>query len=177
MLIRLGKSSKLGMLIRKPRKRTILVCVCGRYKKCLRSSKTLTQCRKYFSKKSIWANRHHSLTMSIWAAVNENAKRAKIMWTITETCLNPKYLLERQKSYLTPRKLAQAFLHGPMIWKVMQKSAWKDTANWRTQPSNGTKLQLHALTTINLKKNWDLLENCQKFAHTFSKMLVFGTHW
>ena len=29
---RLGKSSTLRMLIRKPRKRTILVCVCGRYK-------------------------------------------------------------------------------------------------------------------------------------------------
>ena len=29
---RLGKSSKLGMLIRTPRKRTVLVCVCGRFK-------------------------------------------------------------------------------------------------------------------------------------------------
>ena len=28
---RLGKSSNLGMLIWKPRKRTVLVCVCGRY--------------------------------------------------------------------------------------------------------------------------------------------------
>ena len=31
--IRLGKSSKLGMLVRFPRKRTILICVGGRYKK------------------------------------------------------------------------------------------------------------------------------------------------
>ena len=29
---RLEKSSKLGMFLRKPRKRAILVCVCGRYK-------------------------------------------------------------------------------------------------------------------------------------------------
>ena len=30
--IRLGRISKLGMLIRELRKRAILVCVCGRYK-------------------------------------------------------------------------------------------------------------------------------------------------
>ena len=48
----------------------------------------------------------------------------------------------------------------------MQRNVWSDIASWRTkQPSNCTKLQLHALMTItSKKKNWDLLEKCQKYA-------------
>ena len=62
--------------------------------------------------------------------------------------------------------LMQTSQHGLMIWMVMQRNVWSDIASWRTQqPSNCTKLQLHALMTINSKrKNWDLLENCQKCA-------------
>ena len=54
-----------------------------------------------------------------------------------------------------------------LIWKVMQRNAWNDIANWPTEQLNSyTKSQLHALTTINLgKEKWDALENCQKFAH------------
>ena len=47
------------------------------------------------------------------------------------------------------------------------KKSWKDIANWQTKQLNSyTKSQHHALTTTNSrKKKWDLLENCQKFAH------------
>ena len=53
-----------------------------------------------------------------------------------------------------------------MTWKVMQRNAWTDVANLRIkQLSNETKSQLHALTTINLKKKkFDQLENCPQFA-------------
>ena len=45
------------------------------------------------------------------------------------------------------------------------KNVWSDVANWRTEQVNSyTKSQLHALTTISLKKKWDLLESCQKYA-------------
>ena len=40
-----------------------------------------------------------------WVVLNENAKRAKILWTIREICLNLKSPLELQKSYLILRKL------------------------------------------------------------------------
>ena len=69
----LGKSIKLWMFLCK---RTILICVCGRYKyktgweetehwsKCVNSSwKTL-----------IWENQHHSSTMYIWIALKENVR-------------------------------------------------------------------------------------------------------
>ena len=61
--------------------------------------------------------------------------------------------------------LTRTFLHGPVKWKVMQRNAWKDIANWQTKHLNSyTKSQHHALTTTNSRmKKWDLFENCQKF--------------
>ena len=48
---------------------------------------------------------------------------------------------------------AETDLLGPMTWKVTQRNAWKGIANLRTEQLNRkTKSQLHALTTINLKK-------------------------
>ena len=120
--------------------------------------------------------------MFIWAVLNDNAKQAKTLWRVTEICLNPKSLLKLLKSFFTQRNLAQTFPHGPMIWKVMRRNAWKDIENWRTKQLNGynAKSQHHALTNTNSrKKKWDLSENCQRFAHkiVFFLMLVFGPHW
>ena len=95
-------------------------------------------------------NQHHSLTMLIWIAVNENSKRAKILWTIREKSLNPKSLREHISSWSND-------MEGHA------KNCVVGFASWRTrQPRNCTKSQLHALMTINSKnKNWDLLENCK----------------
>ena len=57
-------------------------------------NKTLTQSGKYWWKTLIWEHQHHSLTTSIWVAIEKNAKRAKIFLEISEPCLNPKSLLE-----------------------------------------------------------------------------------
>ena len=37
------------------------------------------------------------------------------------------------ESYLIPRNLKQTFLHGPMIWQVMQRNSWRDIANWQNK--------------------------------------------
>ena len=81
-------------------------------------------------------------------------------------CSNPGSSRELQKNYLVRGDLMKASLHGPMIWRVMQRSVWKDIATWQTKQLNRyTKSQLHALMTNNSKKkNWDLLENCQTYA-------------
>ena len=42
---------------------------------------------------------HHSLTMFIWVAVEENAKQAKIWWTIAEICLNHELPRAELKNY------------------------------------------------------------------------------
>ena len=104
--------------------------------------------------------------MFIWVVRNENVKQAKILWTIRETCLNPKCPKELKKNGLFPRNRMRILPHGPTKWKVTQRNAWNDIANWRTEQLNSyTKSQRHALTTFSLKKKkWDLLENCQNFA-------------
>ena len=50
--------------------------------------KILIRCGKYSTKKSIWENQHLSWITYTWAALNDNVKKAKILLTITEPCLN-----------------------------------------------------------------------------------------
>ena len=69
--------------------------------------------------------------MLIWVALNENAKRAKILWTITEICLHPGSLQEQKKNYLDQGDLTQTSPHGPVMWKVMQRNVWSDIASWQ----------------------------------------------
>ena len=92
-------------------------------------------------------------------------KQAKILLTITQPCLNHEFPREELKNYHV-RKIF-VFLRGPMTWKVMPRNVWSDIAGWRTkQLKSFSKLQINALMTINPKNknNWDLLENCQKYA-------------
>ena len=66
---------------------------------------------------------------------------------------NYRNMFETKISAGVLRNLAQTFLHGPMIWKVMRRNAWNDIANWRTkQLDNYTKSQHHALMTTNSRK-------------------------
>ena len=96
---------------------------------------------------------------------------------------NYRTMFESRISTATEKYFARkicVFLHGLMMWKVMQSNVWSDIANWvKEQLNSYTKSQLHALTTISLKKkkNWDLLENCQSLRSNCCKMFVFGTHW
>ena len=84
----------------------------------------------------------------------------KTLQTITEPCLNPQFPQEQRKNYHA-RKIS-VLLRGPMTWKVMPRNVWKDIVSWRTKRLNNfTKYQLHALTTIISKKNWNPWENCQ----------------
>ena len=164
-------------------------------------NKSLTQCGKNLWKKSIRESQHHSLTMFIWVALNEHAKRAKILWKITETCLNPESLLGFRKNNFVQGNLSRTFPHGPLTWLVMPRNAWKYIANWRTKQLNSyTKSQHHALMT---ERNCELEKqinstitrshNCmpwrQKWRNeicwrivkslpsNWSKMLVLGTYW
>ena len=76
--------------------------------------------------------------------------------------------------------LSRTFPHGLITWKVMQRNAWKDIANWLTKQFNSyTKSQHHALTTTNSrKKKWDLLERSVKSLLTDCPDLSFlGSCW
>ena len=145
------------MLIRTPWKGTILICICGRYQNWLVKSRVLVRLGKFSWKTLVWENQHHSSTMFIWNALKENARLARILWTISEACSNEGFLpgLQRNCQKQKPRGnlMPQRYLLGPMTWKVMQRNAWKDISNLRIRRLNSyLKSQHHAWMTINLKK-------------------------
>ena len=89
--------------------------------------------------------------LETWAALKDNAKQAKILWTITEPCLNPEFQQEQLKNYHA-RKIC-VFLRGPTTSRVMPRNVWNDFVSWQTgRVNNSTKYQLHALMTIISKK-------------------------
>ena len=67
------------------------------------------------------------------------------------------------------------FLHGLIIWLVMQRSVWNDIVSWQTRRRNNTtKYLLHAsMTTTSNKKKRNLLENCQNMLSNCYEMLKF----
>ena len=101
----------------------------------------------------------------------ECQNRKEILWIITEVSSNQGFLLGLQKNNQKqkPRRnlMKKRYLHGPMIWKFMPRNVWNDIVSWRTRRLNNyAKSRRHALTTTNSrKKTWNLLENCQTFAH------------
>ena len=58
------------------------------------------------------------------------------------------------------------FLHGLVIWLVMQRNVWNDIVSCQIRElNNSRKYLLHAsMTTTSKKKKWNLLENCHKYA-------------
>ena len=136
---------------------TIPISVMWTISKWQEKQKTWDRLGNFWWKTLIWKHQHRSWTTCIWDALNESAKRARILWIITNICSNPGSLLALWKNYQKLERQGNLTrtlsLHGPMIWKVMQKSAWKDIANWRTKlRSNDTKSRPHALDDHQFKE-------------------------
>ena len=72
--VRLGEGFQLGMLIRTPWKRIILICVCVWHKNWLERNKKLFRCGKYSIQKLVWENQHLSLIMYTWDLLKDNVK-------------------------------------------------------------------------------------------------------
>ena len=90
---------------------------------------------------------------------------------------NYEFPQEELKSFHTLRIFV--FLHGLMIWLVMQRSLWNVFVSWQTKRlSNSTKYLLHAsMTTTSKRRNnicWRIatcmLSNCPQ-------MLILGKNW
>ena len=85
--------------------------------------------------------------MYTWAALDDNAKYAKILWTITELCLNREFQPVEQKNFHSLEIFV--CIHGLMINKVMQRNVWNERVSWQTRRlSNYTKYLVHAAMTI-----------------------------
>ena len=93
----------------------------------------------------------------------DNAKQAKTLWTITEPCSNSRLSAGGNRKTVIPSKII-VFLHGLMIWRVMQRSVWNDyceLANKTTQTTLQSNLLHASMTTTSKRKKQNLLENCQ----------------
>ena len=105
------------------------------------------------AKASIWENQHHSLTTFTWVALKENVKLARILWKIPKYFRIQNFCQSFLKSYQFPGNRMRIFLHGLMIWNVMQRNVWKEIANWRIKRlTKLTKSRRHVWTTTKLKK-------------------------
>ena len=94
-------------------------------------------------------DQHHSLTIFIWVALSENAKQAKILWTVAGICSNPGCQLKVHEN-LIQTNLKHTCPHVCTIWKIMQRNVWQDLANLQTKRLNNcTKSQRHVWMTIN----------------------------
>ena len=164
--IRLGKSSKLGMFVRQPRKRTILVCVCGR-EKMAGKKQNINPTWKILMKDVDLGEPTSFLDHVYLGCTQRECQISKDIVDNYRNMFESRISAGVKETYQFPRNRMRIFTHGPMKWKVMQRNAWKDIADWQSKQLNCyTKSQHHALMTINSKKKkWDLFENCLKFAH------------
>ena len=87
----------------------------------------------------IWENQHHSSIMCTWGVLKDNVKQAKILFTITEPCLNPEFPQEQLKNYHA-RKICVS-LHGPMTEGHAKKCVER-----YCELANKTTLQLYKVS-------------------------------
>ena len=97
----------------------------------LERNKTLIRCGKVLNKE-FDLGEHLSLIMKTWDALKDNAKQAKILWTITEPCLNREFQREEQKSFHT--------LHGS-LWYGRSCKETCGAILWVIQQDDATTLQ------------------------------------
>ena len=177
-----GKSFKLGMFICQPRKRTILVCVCGRYK-LAGKAENLGPTWKILMK-DVDPEEPTSFLDHVYLGCTQ--RECTINCEI-ET--NYRDMFESRISAGAKEKLPTWASGKPDteiissrsydVEKVMQRNVWKYIANLRIKRLNNyTKSQRHAWMTINLKKKkMSQWENCPQFAHKSSEISVFGSYW
>ena len=166
MEVRLGRRSRLGMFLCSREKDYSCLCMWTVFN-WLGRNKSLTQCGKNLWKKSIRESQHHSLTMFIWVALNKHAKRAKKMWKITETCLNPESLLVLSKKQLCSGKLVANI----SSWSFDTESHAKKCAEIHCELANKTTQQLYKIATPcfdDRKKLWTEKNKSTPQLHEFT---------
>ena len=176
---RLGKSSKLGYLLLELDWWKVPISEClflnrekGYSFLCTRTTwnwlarnRTSIQCGKYWWNKLISENQPRFLTTFIWWCTQQECETSR---DIVGNC---RTMFESRISTGATEKLPGSEKSDANIstWSFDMKGHAKkcvkrccELAN--EQLSNFSKFQLHALMTINSKKNnWDLWESCQKY--------------
>ena len=163
-------SSKLKMLIRQPGKRTILICVCGRYKTGWKETEHWSDLENSHARR--WFGRTNIISWPCFLGCTQrecpiSKDIVDIFWSMFESRIFCWCYVKVTRSWSSREIWDTPSHHGRMIWKVMQRNVWEDVANWRIkQRNNYTKSRRHAWMTISSeKKKMDLLENDLLLAH------------
>ena len=143
-------------------------------------NKIWIQCGRYSWKTLIWENQDHSFTMFIWVALNENAKQAKILWTIAEICLNPGYQLEEKQNWLIQKK-SEANISS---WSYdMERHAKKcverycDLAHKNDSPTTQSRNSMFSRPSIQRRRIGSVGELSTVLLTTCSEMSILGSYW
>ena len=142
-------------------------CLCMRTIKNWLERKTPIQCGKYLWKTLIWDNRHRSLTMLIWVALNNKVKQIMILWTISKKYVWIQNLCWATEKLPYSEKLGANIRHGGSCQKMC------GTILWVGKQDDSTTLQsiniMHWRPPIQGRMNgirWriakGLLTNCSK---------------
>ena len=158
-----GRKFRLGMLIRTPLTRIILICVCGWHQIGRKETKyeydvETTQQRSRFGKPTSFLD-HENLGCT--------QRQCEISKDIVD---NYRTMFESRISVGLTEKLHTlrifVFLHGLMIWRVMQRNLSSDIVSCQIRRlNNSTKYLLPVSMTITLKKKkCNVLDNFHKYA-------------
>ena len=139
-------------------------------------NRTLIRCGNYSTKKSILGEPTSFLDHVYLGCTQRQCEISKdIVDNYITMCLNREFQRVEEKSFHTLKIFV--FLHGLMIWKVMQRNVWSDFVSWRTKRlNNSTKYlpPMHRRPPLQRRRNEDcwrivtcMLSNC-------SEMLILG---
>ena len=86
-----------------------------------------------------------------FGCTQRQCEKANILWTIKEPCSNRDFPRGELKNFHSLKIFV--FLHGLVIWRVMQRSVWSDIVSWLTRRrNNSTRYLLPASMTTTSKK-------------------------
>ena len=163
-----GKSTELGLSVSSAKTKIILIGKCGWQKMTGRKANVSPMWKKLM--KAGWSRRtdiDQSLTTCTWDALNGNAIRSKVFLRNTERCSNHESCQSNWKRYLAGKCCTRQQSLGLLIWKDMQRNAWKDVANWLIKRLSNCMRSLHHAWRPSLQKGriWSgPLQNEQKMA-------------
>ena len=172
------KSAELGLSFCSQETRIILVGVRGRHQNGWKEAEYGTHVVNWWRMLILTSLRRFSITYT-WGCAQRECKPKEIIIEDYTKMFESRISAGATENYLGRKNLTQKQLHGPMMWKDMPKSMWKDTADWkRRKMSNCRKFQVIAWMDIILRRRnlnqWRIITsdftNCVE-------MLVLDTNW
>ena len=175
------KAPNLGMLICRPRNKGLFLSVyVDDIKLAGKKTKHWPNVESTHERSRFGRTNNLSLITYIWVALNENARRAKILWTITEICLNRRISGGAEEKLPRSRKLDADI------------SSWSYDVEGRAKIMCGAILRADeqnnpaTVQSYNSMPGWPSMQTrwigiCRRIVKSMlskcPQVPVFGTHW